>query len=84
MHEPCNFWNDSEQVLDESYDMKIDECDFEIEDDAQPYENDLDTPQLDELLVGDGSEVLPPEFSLDVQVCIALVPNLIQELSKKG
>lgn len=28
---------------------------FEIEDDAQPYENDLDTPQLDEVLAEDGS-----------------------------
>jgi len=35
------------------------------------------------LLVEDGSEVLPPEFTLDVQVYNALVPNLVQELPKK-
>jgi hypothetical protein len=84
MYEPCISWEDSEQVLDESYEMKIVDCDFEIEDDAQHYENDLDTPQLDEVLVEDGSEVLPPEFALDVQVCIALVPNVVQELPKRG
>ena len=84
MNEPCIFWEDSEQVLDESYDKKIEDCDFEIEDDAQPYENDLDTPQLDELLVEEGLKVLPPEFALDVQVCNALVPNLAQELPEKG
>lgn len=41
-------------------------------------------PQLEEVLVEDDSEVLPPEFAFDVQVCIALVPNLVQEFPKRG
>lgn len=78
-------WEDSEQVLDKSYAIKIDDHDFEIEDDAQLYDygNDLEAPQFEKVLVEDGFEMLSPKFVLNAQLCVALVPQLAPKMSKE-